>query len=208
MPLNLESFINLRPRLFHLTHRHNADRITKCLGLHAANHLFRRADQTSSSRIRRREGMWIECDGERVHVRDQSPLHRGNVLLDTNWSFEDLVEHLNDHVFFWPGDARGPISYGRRYFQRYSSNDAVVLTLDTREVFRTNSSPGPKFSKYNSGSPRCTRGRRSPRGAGTFVLAEAFRYRPSEVIEVVFPQAVDLRNCSITRCSAADLIRA
>lgn len=197
MPLDIERFVRLRPVLFHLTATPNAARIRDTGLIYPASALYRSAGMAPSIRTRRAEGQWIEFGGERVHIRDQAPLHRGNITFSGGWVFEDLVAHLNDHVFFWPGTTDGPISYGRRHFERYAGDDAVVLCLDTRAIFAANTDPGPRFCKYNSGSPRCTGGRGSPRGPDTFLDADGFPHRPSEVIEVTFPDVVRLDGCEI-----------
>jgi len=62
-----------------------------------------RAGRLDLLRARRRSGERVTVDGIQVHLRDQAPLHAGNVDLPANWSFEDLVELLNRQVFFWPG---------------------------------------------------------------------------------------------------------
>ncbi|MEO1716406.1 MAG: hypothetical protein AAFR76_04775 [Planctomycetota bacterium] len=161
----------------------------------------------SSVRNRRRSGEWIECDGCRVHIRDQAPLHRGSVWLSDGWDFEDLVEHLNDHVFFWPGTANRPIAHGRRHFKRYSADDVVVLAIDTQALFASNSTLPPRFCRYNSGSPRCSGGRGSPRGPRTFLAAEEFHQRPSDVVEVTFRGAVRLDDCEVVTQSVGALLR-
>lgn len=206
MPLDIERFVRLRPVLYHLTATPNAARIRDTGLICPASALYRSAGMTPSIRTRRAKGQWIEFGGERVHIRDQAPLHRGNIMFSGGWKFEDLVAHLNDHVFFWPGTASGPIAYGLRHFQRYAGDDTAVLSFDTRAVFAANLKPGPRFCKYNSGSPRCSKGRGSPRGPDTFLDARAFPHNPSEVIEVTFPSIVSLDGCTVTQQPVRDLI--
>lgn len=206
MALDLTRFIQLRPKLYHLTASHNAERIQKMESIHSASHLLAAAGQERAIGARRPEGILIQCQGDQVHIRDQSPLHRGNISFEAGWDFEDLVRYLNNHVFFWPGNPERPIGYGLRHFQRYAQDDVVVLSFDTRELFEANQAPGPMFSKYNSGSPRCNGGRGSPRGPSTFTHAQEFLHRPSQVVEVTFPLTADLSNCSIEVNQVTDLI--
>lgn len=206
MPLDLERFVKLRPTLYHLTAASNAAHIRSSGRIDSAAALYRSAGIEPSIRCRRASEEWIRCDGDDVHIRDQAPLHRGNIDLSDGWRFEDLVAYLNEHVFFWPGKPEGPIPHGLRHFKRYAREKAVVLSFDTQELFAANADPGPRFCKYNSGSPRCTGGQRSPRGPGTFLRPSAFPHRAGEVIEVTFPASVDLHRCSIIERPVRDLV--
>ena len=67
---------------------------------------------------RRPQPVRLDLGGRIVEVRDQAPLHKGNLHFDEGWSMARLVEYLNGHVFFWPGGADGPIDYGRRHWAR------------------------------------------------------------------------------------------
>ena len=57
-----------------------------------------RADLVRKRRATR-TGRTVRVDNEEVHVRDQAPLHRGNMVLLGGWGFEDFIEHLNSFVF-------------------------------------------------------------------------------------------------------------
>jgi hypothetical protein len=50
----------------------------------------------------------------------------------------------------------------------------------------------PPFTKYNSGSPRYSGGRPSPRGPDTFLPAEQCTFPSSKVVEVTFAESVML----------------
>jgi hypothetical protein len=191
MPLTLPHFAALRPVLYHLTARSNADRILREREIVCASTLMSRADDRTALRSRRPDAIPLLRAGETTAVlRDQKPLHRGNIALQGGWTFEDFVESLNARVFFWPGDEKGPIKHGLRHFSRYAHEDAVVLRIPTMALFEAN--PAPKFCRYNSGSPRCSGGRHSPRGPGTFVAADAVDFRRGEVVEVTFESRVVL----------------
>src|SRR4030095_3329018 len=69
----------------------------------------------------------IMVDGEIVILQDQSPLKFANVSLATGWSEGDFIEYLNEHVFFWPGKADGPIRYGARLLDPYEGKGPAVL---------------------------------------------------------------------------------
>ncbi len=192
MPLELSQFVKTRPYLYHLTARSNLKLIVASGRLRTAADLFAEAGENQLLRQRRRESRIVVCGGERVHVRDQAPLHAGNLKLGAKWTFEDFVEHLNGHVFFWPGTETGPIGYGKRHFERYAEEDHVVLVLKTDEMFSAQADSEPRFCRFNSGSPRCTGGQPSPRGPDTFVLARDFADTPSSVVEVTFRGSVSL----------------
>jgi hypothetical protein len=99
---------------------------------------------------------------------------------------------LNARVFFWPGGRVGPIDYGVRHFNRYASSKPAVIRVAFGDVLRANSGATPELCAYNSGAPRCSGGRKSPRGAETFVTAARFPRSPAEVREVTFVGSVAL----------------
>ncbi len=206
MPLDLERFARTRPCLYHLTASSNADLIRRSLRLHPAIKILTAARDTRAARVRRRDSLVVRVGKDAIQLRDQAPLHAGNVSFNDGWRLEDLVEHLNQHVFFWPGRRDGPIPYGVRHFQRYAAEDAVVLVLNTAEVFAANAAQGPRFCQYNSGSPRCSGGKGSPRGPNTFAPASQYHGNPSSVVEVTFNDTVDLAECTVTYSPIADFV--
>jgi hypothetical protein len=185
--MDLQKFISTRPRLYHLTARSNVSLIAAAGRIDSATSLLEGAGQAAAVRQRRRKSITVGANGKMVHIRDQAPLHAGNMSLPAGWTFEDFVTHLNNHVFFWPGTLDGPIEYGRRHFERYAEEDNLVLVIDTAAMIDANPRPGIHFCRYNSGSPRCTGGNPSPRGPNTFVPAAAYQGNPSSVVEAVFP---------------------
>ena len=127
-----------------------------------------------------------------ILVRDQAPLHSGNLELPNGFSFADFIESINRNVFFWPGTEAGPISYGLRHFERYRQERPVLLRVDYQSLILSNPAAIPLFCKYNSGAPRCSNGKKSPRGLNTFLSAVAFNGTPSQVVEVTFRSAIKL----------------
>jgi hypothetical protein len=71
-------------------------------------------------------------------------------------------------VFFWPGREAGPNDHGRRHYERYRNDDVVLIRVPTQRM-----PEGAEVCFFNSGSPRCVDGRKSPRGSATFVRPEA-----------------------------------
>jgi hypothetical protein len=186
----IEDFADVRPYLYHLTHRDNLSHISELARLVPASILMRRANQTELIRSVRRGSRQLVVDGRTITIRDQDRLHRGNMHVPTGFTFEDLVEVLNDRVFFWPGIESGPISYGVRHFERYQSEKPMIIRVRTESLFTANAAVLPRFCRYNSGSPRCSNGNRSPRGPETFKMGDDFHESPSKVVEVTFDREI------------------
>jgi hypothetical protein len=182
----------LRPFAFHLTASSNLEGIRKAKTLFSASALLHLGGKAELSNVRRRVHESVNTELGPVLLRDQSPLHPGNLSLPRGWTFEQFVGLLNSRVFFWPGTAAGPISSGVRHFERYRSEKPEILRIPSRELVESNSERDPAVCKYNSGSPRYTRGNASPRSPETFVRMSAAAFRPSGVVELTFKGEVRL----------------
>jgi hypothetical protein len=178
--------------LYHLTARSNVDRIRASGGLVCAADLLRRAGRADLIRRKRKDGVSVLVSGTQVCIRDQKPLHAGNCAFPIGWDFEDLVELLNEYVYFWPGTEHGPSEYGLRHFKRYEGEDVSILRLRFEDLARANPATGPLFSRYNSGAPRYSAGKASPRGPDTFRSPNEFGLPPSSVVEVAFRRSASL----------------
>lgn len=196
-PLGVEALAKLRPYLYHLTATANIERISEERRLCSAAALFNRAGQPGLTRVRRRAHHKIVIDGVEVVIRDQAPLHAGNVALGSSWSFDDLVAALNSLVFFWPGRASGPIPYGQRHFARYDHEDTSIIRVPFLDVVAANTDREVLVCKYNSGSPRCNAGRPSPRSAQTFEPIAESILRAAKVVEITFRDEVTLPPTSV-----------
>jgi uncharacterized protein DUF7002 len=194
MPLDLAAFGRLRPYLYHLTARENLARIRSTRRLESAATLMQRAGRIDLLDMRRREHVAVTVEDETVMLRDQAPLHAGNMQLDPGWSFAQFVRHLNKRVFFWPGVAGGPISYGLRHFGRYEPEAPVIFRVPFSSLVAANPQIELLFCRYNSGSPRWSRGIAAPRGATTFVRAADASFGPAHVVEVTAIDGVQLPN--------------
>lgn len=203
MPLDLERFARTRPYLYHLTAASNIPWITADRRLDSAFALLERSGRADQARVRRKSHLVVHAPGREVVLRDQAPLHRGNLRLPEGFTFEDFVAVLNARVFFWPGNEAGPIDYGVRHFERYSHEDCAVIVVRTKELFDANLGTVPQFCRYNSGSPRCNGGHPVPRGPNTFVPADLCSWRPGEIKEVTFSPAVLLDGCGLKIVSPA-----
>lgn len=160
MPLHTDAFIGLRPYLYHLTASDNIRWIRQTRILESAASMFAQAGCLEQVRSRRRESYTVDINGRAIRIRDQAPLHARNVALAPGWTFDDLVELLNEQVYFWPGDGDKPNDYGRRHFHRYAGEEPApaVLRVPTAAIFSANPDTPPRFSRFNSGSPRALSG--------------------------------------------------
>jgi hypothetical protein len=192
MGFSNDDFTRRRPYLYHLTAVQNIARIRRTMELECARSLLSAAGERRLIRERRTDGYTVAVGGEHIHIRDQAPLHRGNMQLETGWAFEDFVAHLNARVFFWPGNEVGPIAYGLRHYERYADDRPVMLRVSTASLFALNVGREPRFCRYNSGSPRCSYGRKSPRKSDTFQRGSDASFSPAQVVEVTFEDRVQI----------------
>jgi hypothetical protein len=164
--------------------------------LYSAAYLLESADKERLIRKKRPSSLRLVLKDYSVILRDQEPLQAGNIEFQHGWTLAELVELLNKQVFFWPGDACGPSKYGIRHYNRYQKlgEGLGMLRVKTADLMESNRDSPPKFCRYNSGSPRCSGGQRSPRGDDTFLHYEDFNGTPSDVVEVVFHRRVQLPN--------------
>lgn len=178
--------------MYHLTSRANLPVIQRTRALESASELARKGGRPELIRLRRREHEPVTIDGVKVWLRDQAPLHANNMRLEDGWSFDQYVEHLNERVYFWPGDVRGPSVYGRRHYERYASERPILLRTLFADLAAMNPARVPLFAKFNSGSPRASGGVKPIRGSSTFVPADRAPFQASESVEVTFKERVRL----------------
>lgn len=187
-----QHFRRVRPYLYHLTDRSNLDHMREMGKLFPAAALFEQDGRIDLLRVRRAKHIELRVGPRRILIRDQAPLHRGNLSLANGYSFEEFIESLNRRIFFWPGSSRGPISYGVRHFDRYQRELPVIVRIGFDSLVLANPGAEPRYCGYNSGSPRCSNGVKSPRGPETFLSAAEFRRTPSQVVEVTFDGSITL----------------
>jgi hypothetical protein len=169
----------------------------------SASDLLHREDAIPSSK-RRTTPQRLAASRCEYWLQTQKCLHAGTIQFESEWNLDRFVTRLNSLVFPWPGDDFGPIEYGRRHLKKNDwPSRAVAIRVPTRALFLANEENAPRFCRYNSGSPRFSGGKASPRGANTFVCRNNFQGTLSDVKEVVFEQAASLP--PETQCSDADL---
>jgi len=166
--------------------------------LESTTSLIDKAGRRELLKQRRAESCLINVRGKSIRLQSQWPLHAENINFQGGWDLESLIECLNGLVFFWPGTKDGPVSSGRNHFesQSWAKWEPVAIRVATRELFDANPDSAPLFSPYNSGSPRFSGGKPSPRGPETFLPADQFSRNPSKVVELTFPRDVRLPRSS------------
>jgi hypothetical protein len=139
-----------------------------------------------------------------VALRDQLALRPGQVCLTGGLALEELRAAINARIFFWPGNQDGLNRYGRNFIDAYSSRGQrpTTLRIGFWDLVQANPGTAPYFCKFNSGAPRTSKGRKSPRGPDTFQTAEEWSGLPSDVAEVSFVDKVALPQ-SVEVCEAA-----
>src|ERR1041385_4202866 len=105
MPFTLEQYASLRPFLYHVTARENLARLGHTRCLETASAILRAAGREDLLRARRPSPVTITAGGDAIVLKDQRPLVAANLMFTADWQFDDFVQYLNDHVYFWPGDA-------------------------------------------------------------------------------------------------------
>ena len=185
--MNIERFISLRPYLYHLTSKENAEKIVDGRVLYSTNELLRRSDATNHDQLnrkRRAESVPIKIGEETFWLRDQLPISEVNLVkcLTDGWGVGDFLYHLNDRVFMWP-------TIGRlmSHYMTYESEKPVLFRFSTAEILAAN--PHVKFCRLNSGATRSNSylgGAPPDRGSRTFLPASEFERTPSQVVEVTF----------------------
>lgn len=186
MPFTIEQFASVRPYVYHLTARQNLYRLRRTARLESATRLLTAAGNEGMLSQKRRQTVEVAVNGETIFVRDQAPLHAGNIRFEGGWDMQDLLSDLNSRVFFWPGSAQGPISYGLRHFQRYELEQPILLRVGFLSLIEANNGSQPMFCRFNSGSPRCSKGVGSSRGPNTFTAAHGADFTPGKVVEVTY----------------------
>jgi hypothetical protein len=194
LSFTLYKFVSTRPYLYHLTSSRNLNGLAATRLIKCAATLLRESDNLGWLTTKRDRTLTVLAAGTTIDIRDQQPLYAGKTMFLDGWTLEDLIRSLNEHVFFWPGTANGPIDSGWRHYKRYEIEAPAIIRVPTSQVFECNGEKCPRFCKFNSGSPRTVNGRGSPRGPRTFIECHEAEFGPSNVVEVTYEQWAILPN--------------
>ena len=93
--LLIQDFTTVRPYLYHLTDRSNLDHIRATGRLLPAAALMKQSGKMDLLRVRRSAGIELRVGACEILIRDQAPLHPGNLRLPGGYAFEEFIESLN-----------------------------------------------------------------------------------------------------------------
>ena len=192
MLLDTRRLARIRPYLYHLTAEQNLGPMRQLSELRCARALLESANLGHLAAQRRTAHVALRSGADSLLIRDQKPLAAGAIAFETGWTFERFIAYVNEHVFFWPGDAAGPIKAGLNHYERYRGERLAIVRVPTVDFLPSQ----PAYSRFNSGAPRCSGGKHSPRGASTYLPAHLFDGNPSQVVEVVAVHSCPLPSSS------------
>jgi uncharacterized protein DUF7002 len=192
MGIDIQDIIRLRPYLFHLTDSRNVDRILRTRVLESASQIMSVAGREDLAAVKRPTHVKVSVGLDDIFLRDQAPLHAGNMKLPPAWEFDTFIRSLNMRVFFWPGSAAGPIDYGVRHFNRYQAERPTILRIRLASFLDANQGMELEVCRYNSGSPRWSRGVPAQRGASTFINPAHAAFSASQIVEITVAGNVKL----------------
>lgn len=194
MGIILSDLMELSPFLYHVTYESSLSRIRKLRSLESAAALMKAGGQSSWLRKRRDSMLRVMVNEDPIVLTDQIPINEKNIAFQSGWTLPDLIEAINQRVFFWRGDAEGLLRSNQGHFGKYedAGHRLVFLRLGFQETTRLNSERGPELCKHNSGAARQHDGNLIPRGPETFVRPEKADFKKGKVQEVVFREFVIL----------------
>ena len=194
MAVEFEKLIKRTPLLFHLTYVPSLERIRRTMTLESAGRLLELGNMQEWLRKRRERMLRFTVDDDNIVLTDQRPLTEGNIDFQGDWVVADLIEAVNKRVFFWRGDHSGLLMKDRGHYGSYNERgeQLAFLRIPFADAVAIADNSVPEYCRYNSGGPRCSGGKKSPRGPGTFVEARQADFTLGKVREVVFQDVFHL----------------
>ena len=194
MGIRLADLIKMSPCLYHATYEDSLRRILRLRRLECSASLMEAGGQRNLLRLRRDAMAEFCVDGEPIVLTDQGPINEKNIAFQAGWTLPDLIEALNQRVFFWRGTEQGLLKSNQGHFEKYEEAEhrLAFLRLNFEETNRLNTGRGPELCKHNSGAARQYNGKPIPRGPKTFVRPEEAEFMKCDVQEVVFRAFVDV----------------
>jgi hypothetical protein len=190
--------VNLEPIIAHWTHCYH---VTAAINLQSfrrfgillpAATLFRLTDRGDLLKRRRTDDVRLQLQGQKVLVRNQTPLDPNSINVGPTETLEDYVACLNAHVFFWPGTASGPTHDGIRMLRRAAGVKSAMIRVPSRSLLEANEGSLVHLSTCNTGASWVVDGQRSQRGLDVFQRAECFAEPPGRIEEISFRGPVNL----------------
>ena len=172
--------------LTHYTHKCNRPAIEGGGRILSALSLMELHGRMDLARERRKE---CEQIASGVMLRDQSVLRKSRVK-ECSMDFEDFVEYLNGHVFFWADTVKG--EKARRGFRKKYPND-VGLRCRLDDLREANPDVKILFAPYNS----AWEGR-------WFPFCRLTPDKEESAVEVNFPEKVRLPDNTQIECEGGN----
>lgn len=192
--MDIDKFLKLRPKLYHLTHKDNIESIKQTKKIYSTDYIVKKSGieepevflKTRRSRLEK-----VNFNGSEVYLRDQIPLRPSMIdkAMDGTCTSDEYIFLLNKRVFFWPTKNRL-----ERHYKTYKDQDPVILIFDTKEVYDLNKER-VKFCRLNSGALRANSylgGKPPARGLNTFKTLEDYKRTPSTVAEFTVDEYCEL----------------
>lgn len=194
MAVDVEKLVEATPYLFHLTYCPSLHRIRRTMSLESAARLLELGNKLEWLRRRREDMLPFKVEDDHVVLTDQRPLTSGNVDFQGGWTIDDLVESVNRRVFFWRGNENGLLARDRGHYATYKERgkELAFLRIPLTDAVATKGNGVPEYCRFNSGGPRCSGGKKSPRGPHTFVDADDAEFTFGKIREVVFREVLHL----------------
>ena len=203
MSFSLKTFVKVRPFLYHVTAAKNLDGLRALRKLISVTELSEEYANLAQPRGLSESAYYR---GAHIGLGDQRPLcrNRNQMCLDGGWEFEKFLQELNRRVFFFPGTPDRLPRNCEDFIRRKEANklQLAILRIPTMLLINENRDKLPEFCKHNSGAPRMTNGRRSPRGPNTFVNEKTASFTSSQVKEVSLIGSVFLPKSTTLRRAA------
>jgi hypothetical protein len=192
--IDLNKLTRISPFLYHVTHQSSLNRIRRLRRLQSAAALMEAGATNTWLRTRRDSPLEFSIDGDPIVLTDQIPINERNIAFQDGWTLPDLIEAINQRVFFWRGGTAGLLKSNQGHFRKYNGigHELAFLRLSFGDTNRLNVERGPELCKYNSGAARQNDGKPIPRGPNTFVQPPCADFSIGDVEEVVFTRFVDL----------------
>lgn len=131
----------------HYTARENLAAVLETRILQCAFCLMCASERTRFDGVKREKSVPLQC---RANLRDQRPLS-GRIVFSDGVSLAEFIEHLNKHVFFWPGFSRGK-NYQKNFRKKYPHPEHIGLRCKLSALRDANPDKEIFFSRYNSGA--------------------------------------------------------
>ncbi len=201
MGFSTEDLIQIRPFAYHTSSRRNFEAIIRSRLLRSTYDLLWGTDYEYLLDGQRKKSSVVPLSEGQVEIRDHRPLRLGSIQFEPGCFISDFIAHLNCRVFFWAGNARGPLSKsGKSHYERYAGEGEVfVLRVPIESLLACNPDRQLFVTNCNSGSARHQGGNPVIRGPNTFVVPERANFTTKDVVELCFSGSCPL---------PSDLVRA